>query len=69
MRTKGTTQRKCDACPKCGLPKQKRSAVCDKCRRDEVMDEPTEEQLEKMIEEQMRCLPDWWHQDSRRKLP
>lgn len=28
--------------------------------------EPTEEELEKMIAEQMQCLPPWWDAETRR---
>jgi hypothetical protein len=34
---------------------------------DSDMDEPTEEELERIIAEQMQCLPPWWDAEVRRQ--
>ncbi len=55
-------------CKHCGLYRDYAWGVCFRCHKlPEVQaayapksTEPTEEELEAIIAEQMRCLPDWW---------
>lgn len=46
-------------CEKCGKPC--RGFLCLGCfNKNGVNADPTEEELEAIIAEQMKCLPDWW---------
>ncbi len=54
-----------------------KKGLCVRCYRDkgirllekatEEEDEPTEDEIERMIEEQMKVLPVWWEDDVRKQ--
>jgi hypothetical protein len=68
----------CKHCHHPNLPTRARG-LCHRCHdvkeiRDQYpsgnksgQDEPTQEELDQMISEQMSCLPKWWHGESIRQ--
>lgn len=50
-------------CPKCGKVIKYSGQKCHEClQRTLDGPEPTEEELDRTIEEQRTCLPDWWYE-------
>jgi hypothetical protein len=56
-------------CTKCDRPINPRSTtgLCEECRRHNEYHEPTQEEVDRCVAEQMQCLPSWWDKESRKR--
>lgn len=73
----GCVMEKCRHCKRNKAQKDRRNLCCTCFRNPTILrrypiseiPEPTQDEIDEMVAEQMKCLPRWWHEEKRPDEP